>query len=59
MDQLVAEGKYRILSPEQAIEVVELTGSLHLAPLTGGVPTAAGWRSLQLFEDRVQPYLRH
>ncbi|MDH3993018.1 MAG: LLM class flavin-dependent oxidoreductase [Gammaproteobacteria bacterium] len=54
---LIAEGKYRILTPEQAVEVIEKTGSLHLAPLTGGVPSDMGWKSLQLFEERVQPYI--
>lgn len=57
LDELVAEGKYRILTPEQALEVIEETGSLHLAPLTGGAPLDAGWNSLRLFEDKVQPYL--
>ena len=54
---LIAEGKYRVLTPEQAIEVIEKTGSLHLAPLTGGVSSAMGWKSLRLFEERVQPYI--
>lgn len=57
LDELRDEGKYRILNPEQAIDVLNRTSSLHLAPLTGGVPIEAGWRSLQLFEDKVQPYL--
>ena len=46
-----------MLTPEQAIEVIEKTGSLHLAPLTGGVSSAMGWKSLRLFEERVQPYI--
>jgi hypothetical protein len=54
---LIEEGKYRVLTPEQALQVIEDTGSLHLAPLTGGVPIELGWRSLQLFEDKVQPFL--
>lgn len=57
MDELIAEGKYRILTPEQAVQVIKKTGSLHLAPLTGGVPSAIGWRSLRLFEEQVQPYI--
>lgn len=57
MEELVEEGKYRVLTPEQALQVIEDTGSLHLAPLTGGTPVELGWRSLQLFEDKVQPYL--
>lgn len=57
IEALVEEGKYRILTPEQALESIEETGSLHLAPLTGGIPLDAGWTSLRLFQDRVQPYL--
>ncbi len=57
IEALRLEGKYRVLTPEQAIKTIQETGSLHLAPLTGGVPLAMAWRSLQLFEDHVQPYL--
>lgn len=57
MDELRSEGKYRVLTPEQAVQTIAETGSLHLAPLTGGVPLDTAWRSLRLFEECVQPYL--
>ncbi|NQX87348.1 MAG: LLM class flavin-dependent oxidoreductase [Halioglobus sp.] len=57
LEELKAEGKYRILTPEQAIEEIHMKQSLHLAPLTGGVPCDVGWKSLRLFEDKVQPHL--
>lgn len=57
LDELRNEGKYRVLTPNQAIETIRSTGSLHLAPLTGGVPIDLGWQSLHLFETDVQPYL--
>jgi alkanesulfonate monooxygenase SsuD/methylene tetrahydromethanopterin reductase-like flavin-dependent oxidoreductase (luciferase family) len=57
LGELKAEAKYRILTPEQAVQTIHKTGSLHLAPLTGGVPIALGWQSLRLFEEQVQPYL--
>lgn len=57
IEELRHEGKYRILSPEQALKSLQETGSLHFAPLTGGVSIDAGWKSLRLFEDHVQPYL--
>jgi alkanesulfonate monooxygenase SsuD/methylene tetrahydromethanopterin reductase-like flavin-dependent oxidoreductase (luciferase family) len=57
LDELKREGKYRIITPEEAIQVIEETGSLHLAPLAGGVPIDTGWQSLRLYEDRVQPHL--
>jgi alkanesulfonate monooxygenase SsuD/methylene tetrahydromethanopterin reductase-like flavin-dependent oxidoreductase (luciferase family) len=57
IEELEREGKYRVLTPEQALQTVLETGSLHLAPLTGGVPLDIAWRSLQLFEDAVQIHL--
>jgi alkanesulfonate monooxygenase SsuD/methylene tetrahydromethanopterin reductase-like flavin-dependent oxidoreductase (luciferase family) len=57
IEELMREGKYRVLTPEQALQTVLETGSLHLAPLTGGVPLDIAWRSLQLFEDAVQSHL--
>ncbi|CAA0115162.1 Alkanal monooxygenase alpha chain [Halioglobus japonicus] len=57
LDELKHEGKYRVLTPEQAVQAVKETGSLHFAPLTGGVPSDIGWRSLRLFESHVQPHL--
>lgn len=58
IEELMLEGKYRILTPDEAVQIIQETGSLHLAPLCGGIPLAEGWRSLKLFEDRVQPYLQ-
>jgi alkanesulfonate monooxygenase SsuD/methylene tetrahydromethanopterin reductase-like flavin-dependent oxidoreductase (luciferase family) len=57
LDDLKSDGKYRVLTPEQAIQTIQETGSLHLAPLTGGVPIDFGWNSLQLYEDQVQKHL--
>jgi alkanesulfonate monooxygenase SsuD/methylene tetrahydromethanopterin reductase-like flavin-dependent oxidoreductase (luciferase family) len=58
LEQLREEGKYRILSPAQALQQLEETGSLHLAPLCGGMPLAAGRRCMQLFAEQVAPELR-
>lgn len=57
LQELQAEGKYRVLTPEQALQTILESGSLHLAPLAGGVTSEQGWKSLRLFEDQVQPYL--
>jgi alkanesulfonate monooxygenase SsuD/methylene tetrahydromethanopterin reductase-like flavin-dependent oxidoreductase (luciferase family) len=54
---LRAEGKYRVITPDEAVKVIDRTGSLHLAPLTGGVPSEIGWSSLRLFEEKVAPAL--
>jgi alkanesulfonate monooxygenase SsuD/methylene tetrahydromethanopterin reductase-like flavin-dependent oxidoreductase (luciferase family) len=57
LETLREEGKYRIVTPDEAVDIVRDTGSLHLAPLVGGLPIAAGWESLQLFEQEVAPHL--
>lgn len=57
VEALKAEGKYRILTPEQAISVAKTSGSMHFAPLVGGTPPELGWQSLELFAAKVQPYL--
>lgn len=57
VEELEAEGKYRIISPEQAIEIVEKTESLHLAPLVGGIPIDIGLTSLELFSEKVAPFI--
>ena len=51
------EGKYAILSPEEAASRVAAKGSINLAPLCGGVPIDAAWESLQLYADQVIPRL--
>ena len=55
--ELRDEGKYRILTPEEAARALQETGSLHLAPITAGIDPAIGWRTLELFESRVEPLL--
>lgn len=57
LEALRNEGKYRIVTPDEAVQIVRDTGSLHLAPLVGGLPVAAGWESLHLFEHEVAPQL--
>ncbi|WP_433545475.1 LLM class flavin-dependent oxidoreductase [Streptomyces sp. CA-294286] len=55
VEDLRAEGVYRILTPEQC---VRLAGeSLVLHPLCGGMPVAEGHESLRLFAQRVLPRL--
>ncbi|MEU5532251.1 LLM class flavin-dependent oxidoreductase [Streptomyces sp. NPDC020362] len=55
VDELRAEGVYRILTPEQC--VAQGLDSLVLHPLAGGMPVEEGWRSLRLFAERVIPAL--
>ncbi|OLZ66884.1 luciferase [Streptomyces sp. IMTB 2501] len=55
VEELRAEGVYRILTPEQC--VTQGLDSLVLHPLAGGMPLEEGWRSLRLFAERVLPEL--
>ncbi|MFF4400666.1 LLM class flavin-dependent oxidoreductase [Streptomyces sp. NPDC001480] len=56
VEELRAEGVYRILTPQEC--VAQGLDNLVLHPLAGGVPVAEGWRSLRLFAERVIPALR-
>src|SRR3954470_18677053 len=55
VDDLRAEGVYRILTPEQCVDLN--LDNLVLHPLAGGMPLEEGWRSLRLFTERVLPAL--
>ncbi|MER5452360.1 LLM class flavin-dependent oxidoreductase [Streptomyces sp. NPDC002766] len=55
VDELRAEGVYRILTPDQCVE--QGLDNLVLHPLVGGMPLEEGWRSLRLFAERVLPEL--
>ncbi|MFG2462410.1 LLM class flavin-dependent oxidoreductase [Streptomyces sp. NPDC048523] len=55
VDELRAEGVYRILTPEECVE--QGLDNLVLHPLAGGMPVEEGWRSLRLFAERVLPAL--
>ncbi|MEV8595575.1 LLM class flavin-dependent oxidoreductase [Streptomyces sp. NPDC052012] len=55
VEELRAEGVYRIVTPEECLALGHDTYVLH--PLAGGMPVDEGWRSLQLFAERVVPRL--
>jgi alkanesulfonate monooxygenase SsuD/methylene tetrahydromethanopterin reductase-like flavin-dependent oxidoreductase (luciferase family) len=60
VEELRAEGKYRVLTPEQCLAYAEEKGeraAFHFPALLGGAPPEIGWRSLELFAERVLPYL--
>ncbi|MGI9286133.1 MAG: LLM class flavin-dependent oxidoreductase [Pseudomonadales bacterium] len=57
LDELRVEGKYAILSPQEAAEKIAGKGSLNLAPLCGGMPIDVGWQSLELYANKVVPLL--
>lgn len=57
LGELRREGKYRILTPDEAIQTIRESGSLHLAPITAGIAPEIGWRTLELYASKVLPQL--
>jgi alkanesulfonate monooxygenase SsuD/methylene tetrahydromethanopterin reductase-like flavin-dependent oxidoreductase (luciferase family) len=60
VEELRAEGIYRIMSPDEAIEWCKQNGefaTMVLHPLCGGVPVDRGWETLRLYIDKVLPAL--
>lgn len=56
VDELRAEqGNYRILTPDEAVELVRAHGYLGLQPLCGGLAPDLAWASLRLIVDDVLP----
>ncbi len=49
------EGPYRIVTPQQAVELIKAYQILSLQPLCGGVPPDLAWSSLSLIEKQVLP----
>jgi alkanesulfonate monooxygenase SsuD/methylene tetrahydromethanopterin reductase-like flavin-dependent oxidoreductase (luciferase family) len=61
VDDLRAEGVYRILTPDECLALADEVGpmgAITLHPLCGGTPLDIAWESLQLFADKVLPALR-
>ncbi|MFE1956344.1 MULTISPECIES: LLM class flavin-dependent oxidoreductase [Streptomyces] len=55
VEELRAEGVYRILTPDEC--VAQGLDNYVLHPLSGGMPIDEGWRSLQLYCESVLPRL--
>jgi alkanesulfonate monooxygenase SsuD/methylene tetrahydromethanopterin reductase-like flavin-dependent oxidoreductase (luciferase family) len=61
VEELRAEGIYRILSPEQAIEICQEQGefaTMILHPLVGGMPVDKAWDTVNLYVNKVLPALK-
>lgn len=57
-DEIRAEGKYLVVTPEQCVELIERQGpsaAFVLHPLMGGIHPDRAWASLELFESKVLP----
>jgi alkanesulfonate monooxygenase SsuD/methylene tetrahydromethanopterin reductase-like flavin-dependent oxidoreductase (luciferase family) len=54
-DEIRASGMWRVVTPDECVELAREHGSVALHPLMGGMPFELGWSSLQLFADKVLP----
>ncbi len=62
LDDLRASGAYRVLSPEDAVSMIEDLGrdrTFILVPLLGGLNPDLAWQGLKLFEQEVWPHVKH
>jgi len=60
VDELRAEGIYRILSPAEAVEEAKAAGdfaTFSMHPLIGGLPVDQGWKQLHLLTGALLPAL--
>ena len=60
VNELRAEGLYRVISPAEAVEEAKAAGdfaifSMH--PLCGGMPIATGWSQVDLLRNEILPAL--
>ena len=56
-DELRRRGTYRVVTPDECVELAHEHGALNFKPLTGGLDPDVAWESLQLFADKVLPRL--
>lgn len=55
-------GAYRVLTPEQAVAMIDAMDDIStfiLTPLLGGIDPEFAWEGLTLFEREVWPHVRH
>ena len=58
LDEIKQSGVYRVVTPDECVELAQSVGTLVLHPLMGGMPPALGQQSLELFAAKVLPRLR-
>jgi alkanesulfonate monooxygenase SsuD/methylene tetrahydromethanopterin reductase-like flavin-dependent oxidoreductase (luciferase family) len=57
LEELRRTGNYRVLTPDECVEHAREQGGVTFKPLAGGLDPEVGWRSLELFADKVLPRL--
>lgn len=58
IDDMKKSDAYKIVTPQQCIELAEQHGRVILHPLMGGMSPEIGWAGLKLFEKEVLPRIR-
>jgi alkanesulfonate monooxygenase SsuD/methylene tetrahydromethanopterin reductase-like flavin-dependent oxidoreductase (luciferase family) len=58
IDDMKRSAAYKVLTPDQCVELARQTGRIILHPLMGGMAPELGWESLRLFEEKVLPRIR-
>lgn len=58
VEELRAEGMYKFLTVDEAVEHARTGGTVLLHPLCGGLPIDAAWEMYQRFVDQVWPRIR-
>ncbi len=57
-DDVRRSGVYRVVTPDECLQIAAEHGRVLLHPLMGGIPPALGWESLECFASKVLPRLR-
>ena len=57
VEALKASGAYAVITPEDCIRMAGAVDELIFHPLMGGLPPSLGWKSLELFVEKVLPAL--
>jgi hypothetical protein len=58
LDELRALNVYEVVSPDEAVRLLNERGAATFPPLAGGLDPETAWESLHLLESDVLPRLR-
>jgi alkanesulfonate monooxygenase SsuD/methylene tetrahydromethanopterin reductase-like flavin-dependent oxidoreductase (luciferase family) len=58
IEELRRSGVYRVVTPDECVELARETGRIILHPLMGGLSPEIGWAGLRLFAEEVLPRIR-
>jgi alkanesulfonate monooxygenase SsuD/methylene tetrahydromethanopterin reductase-like flavin-dependent oxidoreductase (luciferase family) len=58
VEEVRKSGVYRVVTPDDCVQIAKQYGRIILHPLMGGIPPELGWEGLKLFESKVLPRIR-